>query len=67
MRFNKISNYVQRYNEAHSFNQICSGKVVSITYSECVFVAVVIQRAMRLLHIVICCLFGSIIFFHILS
>jgi hypothetical protein len=31
--------YVKRNIEAHSFNQACSGKAISITYSECVFVA----------------------------
>ena len=36
-------------------------------YSECVFVALSIQRKMRLGHIVICVFFGSAIFFHIIS
>ena len=42
-------------------------KSMRITYSECVFVALDTQRAMRVCHIVICCLHGSLIFFHIIS
>jgi hypothetical protein len=38
---------------------------VSITQPECVFVALAIQHAMRMCHIVICGLPGSIIFFHL--
>jgi len=45
----------------------CSGKAISITYAECVSVALGIQRAMRMRHIVICGLSGSAIFFHIIS
>jgi hypothetical protein len=39
---------------------------MSITYSECMFVALVMQHAMRMRHIVICDLPSSTIFFHII-
>ena len=44
--------YVQRNTEALSLNRLCRGKAISIRYSECVFVALVIQHAksMRLLY-----------------
>jgi len=45
----------------------CSGKAVSITQSECMFVALGIQRAMCLCHVVIRGLPPSKIFFHIIS
>jgi len=45
------------------YNHYFSGRAVSITYVECVFVAIRIQHAMNMLHIVICGLNGTIIFF----
>ena len=46
--------YVQRNTEARSCNHWCCGKAISITYSESVFVALGIERAMRMRHIVVC-------------
>jgi hypothetical protein len=48
-------------------NHCCSGKAISTTYSVWVFVSLVIQHAMRMLHIVICGQSGSTIFLHIIS
>jgi hypothetical protein len=44
--------YIQRNTEVRSCNHCCSGKAISITYSEYVFVALGIQRAMRMRQIV---------------
>jgi hypothetical protein len=40
--------YIQRNIEARSCNHCCRGKAVSITYCECVSVALVILLAMRM-------------------
>jgi hypothetical protein len=57
--------YVQHNNKANSCNHCCSGKAISITYSEfgfecqcvcvcvCVCVALVVQHAKRMRHIVL--------------
>jgi hypothetical protein len=42
-------------------------KAVSVTYHECVFVALGIEHAMRMRHSVICGLPGSLILFDIIS
>ena len=44
-----------------------SGKAMSITYSECVFVVLGAQHAMHVRHIVICGLPRSTILLHIIS
>jgi hypothetical protein len=56
--------YVKRNKKALSCNHL---KVVSITYSEFVFVAFFIQHAMHMSHIVIYGLSGCTTFFHIIS
>jgi len=48
-------------------NHCCSGKSISITYSECVYVALGIQHVMHMHHIVIYGLSGSTTFFLVIS
>ena len=55
--------YLKRDNEKRSCKHRRSGKVISMRYSECVFVALVTLYAIRMRHIVICDLSGSTIFF----
>jgi len=52
--------------EERSRNHRCRGKVISIKYSEYVFVALVVRHAKRTRHIVICDLSGYTTFFHII-
>ena len=44
---------MQRKTEARSHNHCCRGRAVSITDSECVFVAFVFQCAMRMRHTIL--------------
>ena len=53
--------------DVRSCNHYWSGREISDTYSECVFVALSIQCAMRMRLIVICGLSGSTKLFHIIS
>jgi len=59
--------YVLRNIETRSCSPCCTVKVISITYSRCVFVALGIQHAVRMLRIVIRDLLGYPISFHIIS
>jgi len=58
---------VSRSTAARSCNYCSGGKAISITYYECVSVALGIQHAMRTRHIVICGLPDSTTFFYIIS
>jgi len=53
--------------EARSLNHFCSGKAISVTYSERVLVAFGIRNAMWMCHIVICGLSVSIVFSHVIT
>jgi len=71
LSYNRTGNIRIGKNEARSCNQFCSGKALSVLLYNmcvcvCVFVALAIHHAMRMRHIVICGLFDSTIFFHII-
>jgi len=53
--------------KVRSCNHCCSRKAINITYSECVFVALVIRHAKCMRRVVINGLSSSSIFFHIIS
>jgi hypothetical protein len=58
--------YVKRNIEVRSCNHRCSGKATSITYSECVSIALGIEHAMRMRHIDIRGFRRSTVLFHII-
>ena len=60
--------HVKRKTEARLRYQFCLGKAISITYSECVFVALGIRLAKRVTRITlasVACL--AVIFIHLIS
>ena len=59
--------YVLRNGEARSGNHCCSREAISVTYYECVFVALCIQCEKSERHIVICGPSSFTICFHIIS
>jgi len=56
--------YVIRHIEELSCNSYCSGKAISVTYSECESAALITQHTTRMRHIVIC---GLSPLYHIVS
>ena len=68
-RSNKTRQYTYKRNtEARSRNHSCRGRAICIAYSDCVSVALVIQRAMRMRCVSVRCgLSGSTIFSHVIS
>ena len=59
--------YILRNIETLWCDSYCSGKAISVTYSECVFVALGVQHAICLPHIFIRGISESTIFFPIFS
>ena len=59
--------YVKRNNEARPCHPCCSGKAMSITQPVCLIVALGIQYATCMRHIVVCGLPRSAIISHIFS
>jgi hypothetical protein len=54
--------YVERNTEGRSRNRFRGGKTISITYSECVLVALVIQHAMGMCRIILFFIYRSYMF-----
>jgi hypothetical protein len=61
---NNQAMYVSRNTDARLRNDRCSVKVVSIAYSECMFIALGIRHAMRMRRVILSS--GCTIFFHII-
>jgi hypothetical protein len=53
VRSTRKAMYIEINTEKRSCNHCCSGRTISITYSECVFLASVIQHPERMRHIVL--------------
>jgi len=58
--------HVERNTEARLCNHCCSGKAITITHPESVLLALRIQHASRMRHIIIRALPGSTLFSHII-
>jgi len=58
--------YINNYTKAGSYNNCCSSIAINVTYSDYVFIALGIQRAM-MSHTVISGLSGFTIFFYVIS
>ena len=67
MKNNKAGNGQETYSEARACNRFQLVKAIIITYSECVFVALIIQHALRMCQIVFYDLPDSTTFFRIIS
>jgi len=66
-RFYKQGGNVVECNNERVHASIVVMEKQCVTYSECVFVAISIQHALLLRHIVICGLSGCTVIFHIIS
>jgi len=58
---------VKRNIEGRSCNHCCNVNAITVTYSECVSVAFVIQHAKHIRRTAICGVSGSTIFCHLIS